>query len=199
VGGNKEKAKDITLAQTERLESASVLFATTVQVQIFSKLPEDHSIYKLIGRVVSDWSYLEHRLDQIIWEFLGLSPALGACMTGQMMGHSPRYNTIIALIAHHKLGKTLRNYAYSQMGSVSNVSEERNRVVHDPWFTDTLERGTYRLKKMSRKDLTFGYHRYSDEKEILALLDKIKDRIDGVGRLEVKIRAARSPLLGKGR
>jgi hypothetical protein len=68
-----------------------------VEVKLHNLLPEDHPTYALIGRVAAEWARLEHKLDVMIWEMAKLPFEVGSCITGQMVGHAPRFNAISAL------------------------------------------------------------------------------------------------------
>jgi hypothetical protein len=43
------------------------------------RLPDDHPVYNLLGRLASDWSHVEHTLDTIIWALARIEPEAGAC------------------------------------------------------------------------------------------------------------------------
>jgi hypothetical protein len=67
------------------------------KVSIRTPIPEHHPALHLIGQVASEWALLEHTLDQIIWSLANVQRDLGACVTGQIVGATPRFNAIIAL------------------------------------------------------------------------------------------------------
>ena len=55
--------------------------------------------YPEVGRIASIWSMLELRMDQLIWDLAGVEQALGACITAQLNGPTPRLRSIKALVA----------------------------------------------------------------------------------------------------
>ena len=68
----------------------------------FEQLPDEHSFYNMVGRVASEWAHFEHVLDLAIWELLswktaGLTEAMMASVTSQILGVRPRVNAISAL------------------------------------------------------------------------------------------------------
>jgi hypothetical protein len=65
--------------------------------------PSDDPIYALIGRVASTWSHLEHILDEIIWDLVGIEASRVACITGQIIGATNRYRAITSLIKQRML------------------------------------------------------------------------------------------------
>jgi hypothetical protein len=72
--------------------------------------PDNHPIYTLVGRAASAWAHLEHTLDLIIWDLIGLDPKRIACVTAQIIGATNRYRAIESLLSHRadrKLDKAL--------------------------------------------------------------------------------------------
>lgn len=120
------------------------------------KPAEDHKIYSLVGRVCSEWAHLEHILDETIWDLAEINPERGACITAQLMGHRPRCLTIIALTTHLTLGKNTIGKIEAFMNKLSNLAEDRNRIVHDPWYQYTGTDKTGQFRSMDRRELEFG-------------------------------------------
>ena len=99
--------------------------ATSVATVVtFNKPPDDHPIYALVGRVAAEWSELEHQLDEIIWRLSGTSSSQAARLTSQMMGHFPRFNTILALLNFHNAQKAIIRLADKERGKVSQLAEK---------------------------------------------------------------------------
>lgn len=138
--------------------TATVLFGgeflryNPTQIQ---KPAEDHKIYSLVGRVCSEWAHLEHILDETIWDLAEINPERGACITAQLIGHRPRRLTIIALTAHLKLERNTGKVE-AFMNKLSNLAEDRNRIVHDPWYQYTGTDKTGQFRSMDRRELEFG-------------------------------------------
>jgi hypothetical protein len=183
-----EKEPSVVHARAQMSGSSSMRANLTV----FRRPPIDHPVYALIGRVASDWAYLEHRLDEIIWGLTGSPWPLMGCITAQIMGHYPRFNAIIALLTYHHMNQKLIDFTRKQSGAVAELAEERNRVVHDAWYMETDRGEPHRYKSMSKKELEFGLHPHSIS-EIEELLKKISSRVEAVNRLAEQITAARHP------
>jgi hypothetical protein len=64
---------------------------------VLSPLPEAHPLYADIGRVAAQWAHYEHILDLIIWDLAATGPEKGACISGQLVGTTPRYFAMLAL------------------------------------------------------------------------------------------------------
>ena len=111
-----------------------ILTGQTVRLSIRGSLPPDHPCHALIGRVASAWTQFEYMLDLVVWDMGNLNRETGVCITGQMMGATGRFKAIEALGRKVGLGtetlekfRKLRNQHYE-------IAEQRNRIVHDPWF-----------------------------------------------------------------
>ena len=103
-------------------------------LKIRSSLPGDHHYYALIGRVASEWTHFEHILDEIIWDVSQIPEDVALCITGQMMGATPRFKAIEALTRYAGLPKSLLKKTHALKAQNYAVVEQRNRIVHDPWF-----------------------------------------------------------------
>src|SRR6476646_4634011 len=77
---------------------AGVHAPIVVQPPAITIAPPNHPIYALIGRAASAWAHLEHTLDLITWDLLGIEQARAACVTAQVMGAANRYRIIISLL-----------------------------------------------------------------------------------------------------
>jgi hypothetical protein len=141
---------------------SSAAFGGAFNVQTFERLPDESPIYSLVGQVASDWAYLEHTLDLIVWQLAGIDQRKGACITAQVMGHGPRCDTIIALGSIAGLSSHILKRVDALKGRLFATATSRNRIIHDPWIkisetglAGTSERpGQY--KSMARKILKFG-------------------------------------------
>jgi hypothetical protein len=133
--------------------------------------PSEHPIYSLVGRVASAAAHLEHTLDLIIWDLAGIDHHAGACITAQLSGAVPRYRTIIAQLTlkasnDPRYEPFIKQTKYL-MNHTHNPQDERNRIVHDPWYliVDPMPAGLLSLgpneklaqfRAMPQKDLNFG-------------------------------------------
>jgi hypothetical protein len=83
-----------------------------------------------------------------------------ACITAQLMGATPRFNAIIALLTmrskHEPEFAKLIKKANALLQRSYEVAELRNRIVHDPWFVEERSRQTAQLRMMPRKELHYG-------------------------------------------
>jgi hypothetical protein len=129
-------------------------------------------------------------LDEIIWSLMDDRQA-SACLTGQMMGHVPRYNAIIALLTYKKMPSELAKTADDQRGHASNIAEERNRAVHDAWYVNAATGEPHQYRAMPKKDLVFGIHQHGAEK-LTDFLAKLARHVEHVTKLSEAIQAARS-------
>jgi hypothetical protein len=99
-----------------------------------SSLPGDHPYYALIGRVAAEWTHFEHMLDEIIWNLAQIPDDTALCITGHIMGATPRFKMIESLGKYFGVPEELLKRARQLKQLQYEVGELRNRVVHDPWF-----------------------------------------------------------------
>jgi hypothetical protein len=159
----------------------------------FRPAPPDHPIYNLVGRVASEWAFLEHMLDMTIWKLVGISDEkTGACITAQMMGVWPRFNVIQALLKSRSnevstFAKPLK--AFNKIcEDCRTVSEERNRILHDPWYLDDTDQQTAQRRSMPKSDPIYGLLDH-DPSEITKTLERI-------GALSNRVRMLHNEILG---
>ncbi len=131
-------------------------------VRIYSPLPSDHPFYAFVGRVASEWSHLEHILDQTIWvlaswQTTGFSHQMAACITSQILGVPPRCRVISALIAQRKLDSSLAKGFRALGQDAFSTSEARNRIVHDPWYGEIGSHQPAQFRAMPASDPRFGF------------------------------------------
>jgi hypothetical protein len=143
----------------------------------WSRPPENHEVYNLIGRVSSEWAYLEHMLDLIIWEMASVVPPKGACITAQLMGVWPRINSIIALLTFYQphipsfepFIKQVRKFGVDCQGP----AESRNRITHDPWYSEQHDdKLVAQHRKMPKGNLRYGLE-HMDKAVFTSLIDAI--------------------------
>lgn len=144
-------------------------------VRLFTKLPDEHPFYNMVGRVASEWAHLEHILDLTIWKLLswkttGITDPLIASVTSQILGVRPRVNAISALAVARGLPdnviKPFRKLAQDSF----LVGDWRARWVHDPWygeytFTDDDNLSTAKVaqfRAMPPVDPRFGIQAIQD-------------------------------------
>jgi hypothetical protein len=160
--------------------------AMMVTLSARGPLPEDHPLYTDIGRVAAQWAHLEHLLDLIIWDLASIRHEKGACITGQLIGASPRYYAIIALAMTHGIKQQTIDIIQELMRKTINLSEERNRIVHDAWYLESPSGKTFQFRSMPRKDPAYGFKEIESAK-IAYILERIQRRIDSVSNLRSTI------------
>lgn len=101
---------------------------------IVERLPDDHQFYALIGRVAAEWAHLEHVLDLTIWDLVRDPNIVASCLTGQMMGITPRFKAIFALTDYHGISQELTGKYKTLRNQLFQLNDERNRYIHDAWF-----------------------------------------------------------------
>lgn len=137
------------------------------------RLEEGDPILGYIGEVAYEWAHLEHILDTIIWKMAGVEPPKGACLTAQVMGAAPRYRAIISLAKLLGLPERVVKRTNKLMGETYDVSEQRNRIVHNPWyFTDVIRWAQFR--SMPFKKPTYGFEDIN-LKKVSEIIQRVKD------------------------
>src|SRR5262245_49795918 len=157
-----------------------------VQVRLHNLLPEDDPTYALIGRVAAEWARLEHKLDVMIWKMANIPSAIGSCITGQMIGHRPRFNTLGALGAILGLSDRLLGDLEQLANSTSGLADERNRIVHDAWFIDTGTGHIAQFRSVLPRRKTSGFVDI-DDAVVRTLLSKITKRCDDITTMSNRI------------
>src|SRR5437016_5591584 len=106
-------------------------------------------------------------LDLLIWDLAEIPHPLGACITAQMLGATNRFQTLISLAtAKGRDAKTIQKIS-ELMRKTYDVQEQRNRIVHDPWYIEAESGEPGQFKAMPfRSGLAYGM-RDIDEKDIL--------------------------------
>ncbi len=159
--------------------TTSATVTAQASLRAFQKPPEDHPVYASVGKISSEWANLEHRLDEIIWSMIPkTSSSQLACLTGQMMGHVPRYNAILALIANYKMSSDIRKTADDLRGYTSKLSDDRNRAIHDVWYVDAESSEPHQYRTMPKNDLRYGIFPPTNLTELLEKIQRLIVRVD---------------------
>jgi hypothetical protein len=149
---------------------------------VFRPLPQKDPIYRLVGLVAATWAHFERGLDSIIGHLLPEESSLyPSCITAQLIGATPRFNAIIALLTMRsqydpefapliKKTKAILNKSYE-------IAEERNRIIHDPWYVESRSRQPFQWRTMPRKDLCWAFKPVSrqDVEKTLIRIDRLSD------------------------
>lgn len=128
-------------------------------------------------------------MDLFIWQLSGIDNPFGACITAQIMGATPRFNTLIALATKKKISESLIEEIRDLMRKTYDVQEDRNRLVHDPWYIETRSGRPGQFKSVPRKGLQFGFEDI-DETFVRNVMGRIQRRRQAVLILRDKVFAA---------
>jgi hypothetical protein len=90
--------------------------------------------YPEVGRIAAVWAMMEWTMDRLIWDLAGVEQQLGACMTTQLNGPTPRLRTIKALAALLGAPQSTLTKINKFGRTMIAPQEERNRAIHDAWF-----------------------------------------------------------------
>jgi hypothetical protein len=126
-------------------------------------LPDGHVIFTLVGQAASEFARLEHILDETIWKLADLIPHRGASITAQIMGAGPRCSTIKALLTQRNFPTETIQKVKLFEGALHDISENRNRLIHDPWYLQESTDTSSQFRAMPRRTLEFGYKPISEE------------------------------------
>ena len=124
------------------------------------------NIYYEIGRIASVWSMLEFNIDQLIWKLLDVEQTLGACITTQIMGIAPRIRSLKALLEVFRAPKHFIKKINKFSDKIIPMQEERNRLIHDPWFINN-ERPVQIRKAIIKNEIVY--------KTLVIDVEKIKE------------------------
>lgn len=150
------------------------IIATAENTTVLQLPPRNHPLYALVGEISMRWSFLEELLDTGIGTLAGIDAEITACITAQMMGHAPRCLTIIAL-AHWRGMPDVEEATKKLMSKLFEVSELRNRAIHDRLLIETKNQKTFRNHRMAKGQLRYGLSEF-DSKELERVLSIIEDR-----------------------
>ncbi len=115
-----------------------------------------------------------------------ISHDLGACITGQMIGAAPRFKAILSLGSRKQLSPDLLKRVDALMRRTFDLAEERNRIVHDPWYLDKDTDQPGQFRSMPFKKPHYGIKDIG-ESDIRKTLDAIRVRRDEAGKLCAEI------------
>jgi hypothetical protein len=140
----------------------------------------------MVGEISMRWSFLEQLLDSCIATLADTGAEITACITAQMMGHSPRCLTIKA-IAHWRGLPDIEKAVEKLNNKLFEVAELRNRAIHDQILIESKEQKPYRSHRMSKKELHYGLKPF-DEAEFKHALSLIEERRKDCANLLMLIR-----------
>ena len=162
------------LIRRKKLQPDRTIWLEPEGVTTYSPPPSEHPLYALVGEISMRWSFLEELLDIGISVIADLDQVMTACFTAQMMGHAPRCLTIKA-IAHWRGLPDIEKAVVTLQNKMFEVSELRNRAIHDRLLIEQKEQVTFRDHRMSKKELHYGLKEF-DRAELERTLSLIDDR-----------------------
>jgi hypothetical protein len=132
--------------------------------------------HTFVGRIASQWAFLDHNIDQAIWRLAEVEPALGACITTQLVSTPARLRVLLALLLLREgsddLVKKLRQFA----AKLHAASDKRNRAVHDFWNV-TVEGDVTQLRAAIIRDKLELQSAPSSTKEMLETLKLVSGEV----------------------
>src|SRR5947207_1581421 len=85
--------------------------------------------YRLIGMIATEWAFFEHLLNRAFLITMQMDPARITCLTGQMIGATPRLKAIQAIAELEEWSDGLKNKIRSFSQKTFELAEKRNRAV----------------------------------------------------------------------
>ena len=125
-----------------------------------------------IGEVAAMWSLFEAIIDTQSIKLVKLDPHAGVCFTAQIAGSARKLDAYISLAHLLKIPEALHNDLKAFAGSVYDLGEKRNRIVHDVWVFDQFMQAK-RLQSTAKKTVVIKEVPVSD-KEILDVSKQIE-------------------------
>jgi len=159
------------------------------KAMVFRPLREDHPCFALVGRIASEQARIEYALDILIAQMLGVPYGLSTCVTGQMVGPTPRYNAIYQLAHERRLPAAIIKKIGKQLNKAIQINELRNRAVHDPWHEDDEGARSYQTKGRPKRIVAYG-PALRTEDDLKSDLDAIRKFFERVKHLRREILAA---------
>jgi hypothetical protein len=93
--------------------------------------------YEAIGKVAVAWAAFEFHLNVVIWALAGTEQWAGACITYQLSTIQSKARAMLALFRLHEGNEEVaRRLNKFFANDADPVSQERNRLIHDPLAID---------------------------------------------------------------
>ena len=149
-----------------------------------------HAHYAAIGKVIDAWGDLEFEVDRVIWELMGVQQPFGACVTSQLISIHPKLRAVRALL-HLWGADDLADQVGSFAGGMHELTELRNRTVHDKRFILYPQNDVVRFEITAPRKLTFEakIERRDDLNDIVR---RIREKVQLFDDIRDKIRDVRS-------
>lgn len=139
-------------------------------------VPEFEPYIMAVGMIAANWSYLEHSMNDVIWEFCNVSKQAGACITSQIVGPGPRIRCLAALMNFRSVPKELIKEYNSLGAEIEAAGRQRNRYLHDMIVSDDDPSEISRIEITADRVLKF--------EATLLVLDKMHNLSDELVRLD---------------
>jgi len=168
----------------------------STKANYLTPLPKEHPLYAMVGRVASEWSHVEHRLDTVIWALSGTTNEQAACITSQIMGIPSRCNAITTLGRLLGISNSTITLVTKLKGQSFQIVDERNRIIHDPWYMEYPAGMAAQFKAMPMKGTHFGLKPITAE-EVNSTIQSIKGLRDKATEVRKAVLSELKALRGK--
>lgn len=149
----KGKSGDVTVALTGLALTATL---GVLNAQAFRPLPDDHPCYRLVGLIAAETARIERLIDQAICDVADVDLRVGACLTGQMIGPTPRFHALLQLARNRGMSEAIIKRITTIQGHAGTIFERRNRVVHDSWLEDQATGEAHQFRGKAKAKPDFG-------------------------------------------
>jgi hypothetical protein len=118
---------------------------------------DDYTLSHLayVGLAVNSWADLEFEIDLTIWDLMDCPQALSACLTAQLVSPIPKLKALSSLVRLYEFGDDLEKRLDKFSGSVADLNELRNRIVHDKRIIDPKSQRVRRINVTAKSQLKF--------------------------------------------
>jgi hypothetical protein len=91
--------------------------------------------HKAIGKVTSEWPYIDYLLERLIWEVAGVNSATGRRITTHI-GPELRIDILESLTDLKLSDKTLKKELKAIVKELRDLKGKRNNIVHALWLSE---------------------------------------------------------------
>jgi hypothetical protein len=167
------------IAEAEERALKAQLEANSLRNEL-EKKKSFHDLMSGLGHVASNWSYFEAVIDDWSMRLAGISADIGVCFTSQISGHARKFDALVSIARLKGASKQdIAEICAFIKDTCMPLAERRNRMVHDPWFTNTLGEHQ-KLEASARKKLLIEYKTYTPN-DLISLandIDSCRDKFD---------------------
>jgi hypothetical protein len=132
--------------------------------------------------IAAETARIERMLDQSMCNIADIDVRVGASITGQLIGPSPRFNALHQLASNRGMPTGILKRIKASGGRANKHFERRNRAVHDPWLEDVNTGEVHQFRGKPKTDPTFGTVPVSEQelKDTLGELRKFRVEITDI-------------------